>query len=82
MRKLTTPSTLTDRQIWDSYHPIRVRSEGMNLFDVSIGKFKSESDVEKYGADHCCYVVRRLNSGVEFRSKTLSEAKQFIGCFL
>lgn len=81
MRKFTTASSLSAAQIRASNQPIRVRTSGMNLFDVSIGKFESECDVKNYGANEC-YVVRRLNSGIEFRSQTLSEAKYFIGCFL
>ena len=81
MRKFTTPSALSSAQIRSTDQPIRVRSEGMNLFDVSIDKFTSVCDIKNFGEGEC-YLVRRLNSGVEFRSKTLSESKQFIGCFL
>ena len=79
MRKFATASSLTVDDL--SPTPIRVRTKGMNLFDVSIGKFTLVEDIKKYN-DCECFVVRRLNTGHEFRSETLEEAKKYISVFL
>ena len=79
MRKFTTPSSLTADDITPT--PIRVRTKGMNLFDVSIGKFTLVDDIKKYNNGDC-FLVRRMNTGHEFRAETLEEAKQYISAFL